>query len=63
MMLRPRPGLIGALLAVGLFSAACAARTPAQVALAPAPALSLHPRRPPFPSFNPNHHNPTRSLT
>ena len=37
MMLRPRPGLIGVLLAVGLFSGACAARNPAQVALTPAP--------------------------
>ena len=43
MMLRPRPGLIGALLAVGLLSAACAARTPAQVALSPAPAAVVAP--------------------
>ena len=43
MMLRPRPGLIGALLAVGLFSGACAARTPAQVALAPAPVAASAP--------------------
>ena len=37
MMLRSRPGLIGALLAVGLLWGACAARNPAKVALATAP--------------------------
>ena len=43
MKLRPRHGLTGALLTVSLFLGACAARTPAQVALAPAPAPVVAP--------------------
>ncbi len=54
MLLRLRPGLIGVLLAVGLFSAACAARTPAQVALAPAPVAVVAPAPPaPAPQLPP----------
>src|SRR5688572_2974753 len=37
MMLRSRHGLTAAILGLGLFSTACATRTPAQVALSPAP--------------------------
>ena len=52
MMLRSRQGLTGAVLAFGLFSAACATRTPAQVALLPAPVAVVTPA-PPAPQLQP----------
>ena len=52
MMLRWRHGLTGAVLAFGLFSAACATRTPAQVALLAAPVAVVTPA-PPAPQLQP----------
>ena len=46
MMLSSRHGLTAAALAFGLFSAACAARTPAQVASAPAAVVTPAPQAP-----------------
>jgi membrane-bound lytic murein transglycosylase D len=46
MVLRTRHGLTGAILVLGLSSASCATRTPAQVTLAPAPVTAVAPALP-----------------